>query len=316
MDNHEFGQVAANAAVATALSGASGGITALFTNLWWEERVTGEPKFVIQMAMNGALSGLVAVTSGCAVMEPWAAIITGVIAGWLYMLSSTILIKLKIDDAVNAIPVHMVNGGWGLISTGLFASPKLLQLTYGNADHPGFFYTFNNNDGVEANLLLCQFCAILFILGWTFITMFPFFIWLNYRGWLRADSLEELVGLDVSYHGRGTHGSEGGEHVQKEYIDAYNRYKSTIRHRHHGQNNSNPDRQQATTVEATTTALFPQHPNNANNGTGTEASGSNSFAMQQHDEEQQQQQQQQQQENLLSGGEQEQHDDLDFNKIK
>jgi hypothetical protein len=100
-----------------------------------------------------------------------------------------------------------------------------------------------------------------------------------------------LVGLDVSYHGRSTHG-EGGNEIKKEYIDAYNRYKSTVRHRHHGQNNSNPDRQQA---EAT---AFP-HPNNTYNA--TEAS---SGTQMQHDEEQQQQQQQQ--EYILSGGEQEQ----------
>jgi len=243
-DNEQFGQVASNAAVATALSGASGGVCALFTNLWWEERMTGEPKFVIEMAMNGALSGLVAVTSGCAVMEPYAAIITGVVAGWCYMLSSSLLIKLRIDDAVNAIPVHMVNGCWGLIATGLFASPRMLQLTYvgKNPDHPGFFYSFANG-GADANLLICQLCAVLFIIGWTFVTMFPFFIWLNYRGWLRADSLEELVGLDVSYHGRSTHGVNGD--IKTEYIEAYNRYKDTIRQRnHHGQNNTNPDREQ------------------------------------------------------------------------
>jgi len=179
-DGDRFGTVAANAAVATALSAASGGICALFTQLWWEERMTGEPKFVIQMAMNGALSGLVAVTSGCAFMEPYAAIVTGIIAGWLYMLSSALLIKLRIDDAVNAIPVHMVNGFWGLIATGLLASPSKLEFTYGDASHPGFFYSFSNG-GANANLLLCQFCTALFILAWTFFTMFPFFIWLNYR---------------------------------------------------------------------------------------------------------------------------------------
>ena len=185
--NEKFGEVAANAAVATALSGASGGVCALFTNLWWEERTTGEPKFVIQMAMNGALSGLVAVTSGCAVMQPYAAIATGVVAGWLYMVCSGLLVRLRIDDAVNAIPVHMINGCWGLIATGLLAHPKLLELTYGSVEndnddthHPGFFYSFGNG-GADANLLCCQFVAVLFILGWTFVTMFPFFIWLNYR---------------------------------------------------------------------------------------------------------------------------------------
>mmetsp|Transcript_3163 Transcript_3163/g.6956 ORF Transcript_3163/g.6956 Transcript_3163/m.6956 type:complete len:629 (+) Transcript_3163:670-2556(+) len=246
--NDKFGLVAANAAVATALSGASGGITALFTQLYWEERMTGEPKFVIQMAMNGALSGLVAVTSGCAVMEPYAAIVTGIVAGWLYMLSSTLLIKLRIDDAVNAIPVHMVNGFWGLIATGLFASPRMMEQTYvdrGADQHPGFFYSFSNG-GADANLFVCQLCAALFIMGWTFVTMFPFFIWLNYRGWLRADSLEELVGLDISYHGRSTHGENGD--IKKEYIEAYNRYKGTIRQQRSshqpGQNNTNPDREQ------------------------------------------------------------------------
>jgi len=248
-ENENFGEVAANAAVATALSGASGGICALFTQLWWEERMTGEPKFVIQMAMNGALSGLVAVTSGCAYLEPYAAIITGAVAGWLYMVSSALLIKLRIDDAVNAIPVHMVNGFWGLIATGLLASPRLLALTHGDSDHPGFFYSFSNG-GADGNLLLCQFCAALFILGWTFVIMFPFFIWLNYRGWLRADSLEELVGLDVSYHGRSTHGENGD--IKKEYIEAYNRYKGTIRRgsSHHGHNNSNPDRERLPFAES------------------------------------------------------------------
>mmetsp|Transcript_13381 Transcript_13381/g.33682 ORF Transcript_13381/g.33682 Transcript_13381/m.33682 type:complete len:558 (+) Transcript_13381:352-2025(+) len=248
-ENENFGEVAANAAVATALSGASGGICALFTQLWWEERMTGEPKFVIEMAMNGALSGLVAVTSGCAYLEPYAAIITGLVAGWLYMLSSHLLIKLRIDDAVNAIPVHMVNGFWGLLATGLLASPRLLMATHGDASHPGFFYSFTSG-GADGNLLLCQFCAALFILGWTFFTMFPFFIWLNYRGWLRADSLEELVGLDVSYHGRSTHGDNGD--IKKEYIEAYNRYKGTIRKggSNHGHNNSNPDRERLPFAES------------------------------------------------------------------
>merc|ERR1711865_1320875 len=56
----------------------------------------------------------------------------------------------------------------------------------------------------------------------------PFFIWLNYKGWLRSDSLEELVGLDISYHGGGTVGPDGfkNDHgVKKEYVDAYRRHK-------------------------------------------------------------------------------------------
>jgi Amt family ammonium transporter len=181
LNNDNFGRVAANAAVSTALSGAAGGISALFTSFWLEERSTGEGKFDISMAMNGALSGLVAITSGCAVLEPGLALLTGFVAGWLYMWSSSFLVRIKIDDAVDAIPVHMFNGAWGLITTGLFASPEKLELTYGDFDgHPGFFYSFKNG-GVNGVLLLNQVCAILFVVGWVLLTMLPFFIWLNYK---------------------------------------------------------------------------------------------------------------------------------------
>jgi Amt family ammonium transporter len=104
----EKGLVAANAAVSTALSAAAGGITALFTNLLLEERRTGEYNFIMLMATNGALSGLVAVTSGCAVLEPWVAVVVGMIAGWNYLWSHWLLERFRIDDAVDAIPVHMV----------------------------------------------------------------------------------------------------------------------------------------------------------------------------------------------------------------
>jgi hypothetical protein len=67
--------------------------------------------------------------------------------------------------------------------------------------------------------------------------MFPFFFWLSYKGWLRADSLEELVGLDVSYHG-GMHsvGKAGG--VRKEYIDAFNKNRGNLRYRGAKRDNS------------------------------------------------------------------------------
>jgi Amt family ammonium transporter len=232
VNTDRVGTIAANAAVSTALSGAAGGISALFTNLWIEERKTGEPSFSLVMAMNGALSGLVAVTSGCALVEPWAAVVIGIIAGWLYIFGSALLIRLRIDDAVDAIPVHMVNGMWGLLATGLVASPRKLEMTYGASDHVGWFYSLGRGS-FDARLLANQVLMLLFILAWTFFTMFPFFIWLNYKGWLRADSLEELVGLDISYHG-GMNSSSSGDCVKKEYVQAYNRHKGSLRKRRGG----------------------------------------------------------------------------------
>ena len=224
LDNENVGVIAAHAAVSTALSGAMGGISALFTNLYIEERRTGEPNFSLVMAMNGSLSGLVAVTSGCALMEPWSALITGLVAGWLYMFSSSLLIRFRIDDAVDAIPVHMACGIWGMIATGLFASPRKMELAYGNSEHVGLFFSWGRGSS-DASLLGCQILCILFIIGWTLFTMMPFFIWLNYKGWLRSDSLEELVGLDISYHGEI---NELNTEVKKEFVDAYKRHKRRL----------------------------------------------------------------------------------------
>ena len=218
-DSLSTGEIAALAAVVTTLGGASAGVSALFTNLILEERSTGEAKFDLTVAMNGTLAGLVSITAGSAVIEPWAGVVIGTIAGWLYLAVSKWLIKLRIDDAVDAIPVHLANGIWGLLSVGFFASPTRMLVTYGENLHSGWFYSLHSGS-FDAHLLVAQFVGILFIFGWVFFLMFPFFIWLNYMGWFRADALEELVGLDISYHGGGgTHNDE----VKQEYVDAFQR---------------------------------------------------------------------------------------------
>ena len=79
------GSVAALAGANTGLAAGMGGLTALFANLWILERYTGEPFFDLKYAMNGTLSGLVAITAGCGVVEPWAAVLIGFIAGLLYI---------------------------------------------------------------------------------------------------------------------------------------------------------------------------------------------------------------------------------------
>lgn len=231
------GNVAAVAAVSTALSGAAGGVGALFTNLVLEERRTGEPKFDLAICFNGALSGLVAITSGCGVVDPWASIIIGIVAGWVYMLSSNLLIRLRIDDAVDAIPVHLFNGIWGVLATGFLASPSKMAEAYGNDEYPGLFFALANGT-YNANLLGAQAVLVVFVFGWTLVTMMPFFIWLNYKGWLRADSLEELVGLDISYHG-GADVKDGS--VKKEYVEAFRRHKGSLRNRRHSNTQNGAD---------------------------------------------------------------------------
>lgn len=71
LDSPNSGQIVALAGVNSTLSAGFGGLTALFANLWYLERYTGEPFFDLKYAMNGALAGLVAITAGCGVVEPW-----------------------------------------------------------------------------------------------------------------------------------------------------------------------------------------------------------------------------------------------------
>merc|ERR1711892_859073 len=117
----------------------------------------------------------------------------GVIAGWVYLAFSKFLVMMKIDDAVDAVPVHFANGMWGCIAVGLFARPECVAAAYSDLDAGGIFYG-------QGKLLGCQVCGVLWICGWVFATMTPFFIALNALGLFRVDALEEEVGLDISHH--------------------------------------------------------------------------------------------------------------------
>lgn len=194
------GSVAALAAANTSLSAAAGATTALFSNLYFQERRSGEYTFDLTVTMNGLLSGLVAITAGCGTVENWAAVAIGFVAGLIYLGSSNLLIRLRLDDAVDAIPVHMCNGIWGVLATGFLSSPRRVLGAYGTDSHVGWFYELGRGS-LDGTLLLNQVLCIIFILGWVTFTMAPFFLWLNYMGWFRSDSLEELVGLDLSYMG-------------------------------------------------------------------------------------------------------------------
>mmetsp|Transcript_127 Transcript_127/g.204 ORF Transcript_127/g.204 Transcript_127/m.204 type:complete len:208 (-) Transcript_127:1211-1834(-) len=88
----------------------------------------------------------------------------------------------------------MIGGIWGSIAVGLFAAPTYLDASHVQAGSAGLFYS-------NGKLLASQLIGIVFVVGWVSVFMLPFFCILHYLGWLRADSLEEIVGLDVSYHG-------------------------------------------------------------------------------------------------------------------
>ena len=74
------------------------------------------------MMCNGMLAGLVAITAPCAFVDPWAAALIGAVAGWLVVVSVFFFEARGIDDPVGAISVHGINGLWGLLSVGIFAT--------------------------------------------------------------------------------------------------------------------------------------------------------------------------------------------------
>lgn len=192
------GDIAATAAVNTTLCAATSAIIALITNGIYLQSTTGEFNLDITAAMNGCLSGLVAITASCAIVTEGCAIVIGICAAWIYMGSSMLLIRWKIDDAVDAIPVHLCNGLWGLLATGLFASPDLIPDVFGIEERAGWLYNL-----AMPQLLATQLVGAVFILAWTGLCMIPFFKLLDYFDILRVDAIDEIVGLDATYGGEG-----------------------------------------------------------------------------------------------------------------
>ncbi|GKY98309.1 ammonium transmembrane transporter [Mayamaea pseudoterrestris] len=192
------GEVATIVAVNTSLAAAAGSVSSLLTNYYIGVTFYGETRIDVAKTLNGCLAGLVAVTSACGTIEPWCALMIGMIAGWIYLGASELLVRLRIDDAVDGIPIHMFCGAWGLIATGLFSSPNKLELAFGTDLHPGLFYSIGALE-FSANLLACQVAGMFFIVGWTTALMLPFFLLLNHFDWLRVATMEELAGLDAAY---------------------------------------------------------------------------------------------------------------------
>lgn len=170
-------------AVTTNLAAAAGALGALFT-AWLRY---GKPD--LGQTLNGVLGGLVAITAGCAYVDPLSSIIIGFIAGPVVVFSAELLEKLKIDDPVGAVPVHLISGIWGTLAVGLFASVE------GNTGTTGLFY------GGGLTLLISQLVGIVAIGFWTVATAALMFFAIKATIGLRVSKEEEEAGLDIGEHG-------------------------------------------------------------------------------------------------------------------
>ncbi len=146
----------------------------------------------VSMCLNASLAGLVAITAPCDVTDVTGSLIIGAVAGLLVVFGVWFLdYKLHIDDPVGAVAVHCLNGIWGTIAVGLFATTS----APGNDSITGLFY----GGGFEQlGLQLLGFAAVAV---WTTVTITITFLIIKGAVGLRASQEEEIVGLDSCEHG-------------------------------------------------------------------------------------------------------------------
>ena len=157
--------------VTTCLAAAAGGISsAIFSNVLYKN-------FDLTMFMNGVLGGLVGITAGADQMSPMDAVLIGAIAGVIIVLGVALIDKLRLDDPVGAVAVHLICGIWGTLAVGLFGEMAGLDQ------------------------FLIQLAGVGIVGAFSVICSFAILIPIKATMGLRVDKEEELKGLDLAEHG-------------------------------------------------------------------------------------------------------------------
>jgi ammonium transporter, Amt family len=172
--------VTTNTAAAAAL------LTSTLTSWWY----LGKPD--LGMSINGCLAGLVGITASCAYVSVGSSFIIGAIAGVWVVFAVVMFDKLKLDDPVGALAVHLGCGVFGTICVGLFAQDQFLPNTTGN----GLFF------GGGMKLLNAQLIGVAAVGAFTFFTSFLAFWLIKSTMGLRVRLEEEIEGLDIGEHGQ------------------------------------------------------------------------------------------------------------------
>ncbi|CAN0065948.1 unnamed protein product [Pylaiella littoralis] len=187
---------AAKVMAVTTISGAFGAVTNSLLGYYrlgyWDSAA----------ANSGVLSGLVGITAGCAVVEPEAAMVIGIVAAFVYTYSSEWMLKLKIDDVVDAVPIHFFCGVWGVIAVALFATKDGYANVYyaDRADKcAGAFY------GGDGSTLAVGVVFLLALIGWTCGTCMVLFLGIKHTIGIRVSPEMEKLGMDDTKHGGQTY---------------------------------------------------------------------------------------------------------------
>ncbi len=153
----------------------------------------------VSMCLNASLAGLVAITAPCDVTDCLGAVVIGAVAGLLVVFGVWLLdYKLRVDDPVGAVAVHFMNGIWGTLAVGLFATNKAPGYSIADAagnEMVGLFY------GGGFKLLGLQCLGIVSVLAWAAVTITIAFLVIKAIFGLRVSEEEEITGLDQTEHG-------------------------------------------------------------------------------------------------------------------
>ncbi|KAL0836718.1 hypothetical protein Bca101_088608 [Brassica carinata] len=179
----------------TAVTTTLAGSTAALTTLFGKRLLSGH--WNVTDVCNGLLGGFAAITGGCSVVEPWAAIVCGFVAALVLIGCNRLAEMVQYDDPLEAAQLHGGCGAWGLIFVGLFAKEKYVNEVYGAT--PGRPYGLFMGGG--GKLLGAQFVQILVIAGWVSATMGTLFFILKKLDLLRISEKDEMAGMDMTRHG-------------------------------------------------------------------------------------------------------------------
>ncbi len=157
--------------VTTCLAAAAGGISAFIVSTLMYKN------YDLTMFLNGILGGLVGITAGADLMSPGEAVLIGLIAGVVIVLGVALIDRVKLDDPVGAVAVHLLCGIWGTLAVGIFG------------DLAGFSQFFIQLAGVG---IIGAFCCVS-----AFVIIYPIKATIG----LRMETREETEGLDLHEHG-------------------------------------------------------------------------------------------------------------------
>jgi Amt family ammonium transporter len=156
---------------ATTTLAASAGIFGAKITSW-----TVQKKPDLSMVLNGCLAGLVGITAGADTVSIVSAVIIGLISGIIVVFAVIGIDKLRLDDPVGAISVHLICGIWGTLAVGIFSVNP-------------------------AHTLLKQLIGVVAVGSTAFVSAFVFFYLLKITIGIRVSEEEELMGLDIGEHG-------------------------------------------------------------------------------------------------------------------